>query len=138
MDNSLIKIEGQSGITATGWDLSSATEDQWEEAGRILVKVDQAKQWWLGDWWNACKWGEGKEACEKLDINYESAQACGKVAIKIQNSRRLPNLSFSHHQAVAFIDCETTRRAMLDRVVEENASVKQLWEWGVNKGQPIS
>jgi hypothetical protein len=27
------------------------TSKQWEEIGRGLGKIEQATQWWIGDWW---------------------------------------------------------------------------------------
>ena len=96
----IMKVEGQTGLTTIGWDLTNINEDQWNDAGEILVKIDQARQWWLGDWWNACAWGDGKAACERIGVNYQTASNCGDVSKSIQLSRRRVNLSFSHHYEV--------------------------------------
>ena len=28
------------------------SEDQWEEIGKGIVRITEATQWWLGDWWS--------------------------------------------------------------------------------------
>ena len=77
----------------------------------MLVKLDQARQWWLGDGWNVCQWGDGKEACERIGVNYQTAQNCGNVASKIKFSRRRENLTLSHHAEV----CAIKEEAKQDR-----------------------
>ena len=124
--NEVIKVEGQTGLTATGWDLANINEDQWNEAGAILVKIDQARQWWLGDWWNACAWGDGKDACEGLGINYQTARNCGDVSKTIQLYRRRDNLTFSHHAEVCPIEDEPMQDKLLDWAESEKATVKAL------------
>lgn len=100
MSKELIKIDGQRGISATGWDLTNITEKQWTEAGQVLVKVDQARQWWLGDWWNACQWGDGKKACGDLGVNWKTAHNAGGVCKAFQSARRRALLTFSHHISI--------------------------------------
>jgi len=128
MTKNLITIEGQKGLTLTGWDLSKLTEEQWNSAGEILVKLDQARQWWLGDWWNACRWGDGKEACERIGVNYENARVCGHVSEQIQLLRRRNNLTFSHHREVCPIDDEAMQDRLLDWAEAEKATVRALRE----------
>jgi len=118
----LIRVEGQTGLTSTGWELANLTEDQWNDAGAILVKVDQARQWWLGDWWNACKWGDGKSTCEELGINLENAKNCGVVSKSFERSLRNDNLTFSHHKACTPLDIEM-RVKFLDLAEEESWTV---------------
>lgn len=126
MKNELIKIEGQKGLTLTGWELGKLTESKWIDAGRILVSLDQARQWWLGDWWNACKWGDGKEACERISINYDTARICGQVAKTFKKERRRSFLGFNHHREVKSIEDEAMQDKLLDWAIAENASVKKL------------
>jgi len=124
----LVKIESQVAIGRTGWDLSGITEKQWNEAGQFLVEVDQARQWWLGDWWNACQWGTGRAACERLGINYETAKRCGAVARTFELWRRIHNLGFYHHMAVCPIDDPAEQDRLLDWAEKEGATVKALRE----------
>ena len=122
----LISVRGQSGITPTGWELSVATEQQWIVAGEVLLEIDQARQWWLGDWFNACKSGDGREACDLIGINYKTARNCGNVSRKIKLSRRRGNLSYTHHAEVAFIDEEAMQDDLLTWAAKERASTKAL------------
>jgi len=128
MSKDLITVEGQKGLTAIGWALSKLTKEQWNSAGEMLVKLDQARQWWLGDWWNACKWGDGKEACERIGVNYENARVCGHVSEQIQLLRRRNNLSFSHHREVCPIEDTAMQDKLLDWAETEKATVRQLRE----------
>jgi hypothetical protein len=89
------------------------TEIDWSSAGSFLVQVDQARQWWLGDWWNACQWGDGRQACEDMGINYQTAQDCGWVAKAFKFSRRKENLRFSHHKEVCPIPEESLQDKLL-------------------------
>ena len=118
MSNELIKVEGQSGITATGWNIEAVTQDEWNDAGKVLVQVDQARQWWLGDWWNACKWGNGKKVCEELGINHTTAMSCGTISKAFEPLRRRKGLPHSHHREVLKLD-EEMQDKFLDMAEEE-------------------
>ena len=129
-----IKAEGltiKAALTATGWDLpTKLSEEDWKYAGGFLVKVDQARQWWLGDWWAACKWGDGQKACEEIGVEYDNARHCGKVATTFQMGRRRPNLSFSHHNEVAYIKDPAMQDKFLDWCLagEKRKTVRELRE----------
>jgi hypothetical protein len=76
----------------------------WQAIGAALLRMDDARQWWMGDWWiSGVKWGEGREVCEALGLAYQSAMNYGSVAGKFQFSRRRENLTFSHHAEVCTI-----------------------------------
>ena len=114
----LMKIETpqlKTTLSAIGWNLpANMTEEDWKNAGSFLVQVDQARQWWLGDWWNGCSWGEGQSACAEIGVDYQTAQNCGQVAKKFQISRRREKLSFSHHAEVCPIDDPAMQDKLLD------------------------
>jgi hypothetical protein len=56
-----------------------------------------ARQWWLGDWWTAgVQWGEGEKVCEALGLEYGTAANCGRVARRLELSRRRDKLRFNH------------------------------------------
>ena len=104
--STILSIEGplaeKSDLSLTGWSLpAELTVQQWEQAGDILSRMDQSKQWWIGDWWNAgVKWGDGKEVCERIGIEYSTAASCGLVCRRFQFCRRRQNLSLKHHAEV--------------------------------------
>ncbi len=118
MDNTLVKIESpqiQTSLTQTGWDLpTKMTESDWKEAGSFLMQVNQARQWWLGDWWNACKWGDGKAACAEVGVDARTAKDCGIVARNFEMARRNALLTFSHHREVCPIEDPATQDQLLD------------------------
>jgi hypothetical protein len=93
-----------------------------------LVQVDQARQWWLGDWWNACQWGDGKEACEHIGVDYTTAADCGAVARMFEFARRRVKLTFSHHAEVCPIDDPSMQDKLLDWCLdgERRRTVKEL------------
>ena len=124
--NKEITINGHFGLTQTGWSLPDLTEDQWESAGAALVKLDRARQWWLGDWWNSCKWGDGEEACKRIGVNYSNARVCGHVADTFQMLRRRNNLTFNHHREVCPIEDESIQDQLLDAASEHGWSIRTL------------
>jgi len=103
-------------LSATGWQLpDTITRDQYEDAGRLLGKMEDSKQWWLGDWWNAgAKWGEGQEICNAVGVGYQHAADAGWVARQIPFSLRKEKLSFSHHKEVCSLDGDDLRQKFLD------------------------
>jgi Domain of unknown function (DUF4326) len=91
---------------------SDLTAPQWQQVGAALQRVDEARQWWIGDWWNAgVKWGEGQRVCEEIGLNYQTARIVGSVADRIKLFRRRNNLPFAHHQEV----CVLTEAEVQDR-----------------------
>jgi hypothetical protein len=134
MDNTLVKIESpqiQTSLTQTGWDLPTAmTETDWKQAGSFLMQVNQARQWWLGDWWNACKWGDGKAACKEVGIEYDTAKMCGQVSRSFKLCRRIHNLTFSHHREVCPIEDQVMQDQLLDWCLsgKKRKSVRDLRE----------
>jgi hypothetical protein len=108
------------GLRADGLQLRDGFDapdyETWENVGRAIRLVDEAWQWWIGDWIN---WGErlfGDDAAAAVGGDrrdrYQAAQTitsrepqtliniastCRLVA---RGRRRTPPLSFSHHDAV--------------------------------------
>ena len=107
-------------LTARGWLLpADLPKDQWIKAGEMLATVDQSKQWWLGDWWNAgVAWGDGKDACDRIGIEYQSTQDCGSVSNAFQFSRRREKLTFTHHREVCALESDEERDRFLDWCLE--------------------
>jgi len=134
MDNTLVKIESPqitTSLTSTGWALPTVmSEADWKQAGSFLMQVNQARQWWLGDWWNACKWGDGKAACEEIGVDSETASDCGAIAKMFQNPRRRGNLTFSHYKELRPISDPAIQDKLLDWCLSGSSrkSVRELRE----------
>lgn len=116
-------------LTGSGWTLpSNLTAEEWRKAGEMLAKIEQSKQWWLGDWWKAGKWGDGPEACEAIGVDYGTAANAGRVCETFEFSRRRENLSFSHHVEVCAIESEDVQNRFLDWAAEGDKpkSIREL------------
>jgi hypothetical protein len=130
----MVKIESpiaKSDLSSTGWNLpENLSEADWKQAGAFLVQVDQARQWWLGDWWNSCKWGEGQSACVEIGVDYQTARNCGTVAGVFELSRRRDKLSFSHHAETCAIEDPAMQDKLLDWCLsgEKRKTVRELRE----------
>ena len=125
--NNPLSIDAE--LTGVGWNLpTDMTAEQWAEAGAMLAKLDQSKQWWVGDWWNAVNYGTGQEVCDDVGINYTTAADCGAVAKDFDFTRRRVNLSFSHHKELRPIDDKSVQDRFLDWSENGKKSVRELRE----------
>lgn len=103
------------------------TEEEFFEAGRCLAKIEQGMQWAIGDWYNSIPWGDKESACREAGLNYESARICSNVCAKFQNGRRIPNLSFGHHQSVISQELTDNKRVdLLEKASKNGWSVARL------------
>jgi hypothetical protein len=83
--------------------------DEWLEIGRGLQRLERSVQWWLGDWWRygRRRYGDmasraAREAIkDATGYSYETARQAGRVAARFGSGERSPDLSWSHHLAVA-------------------------------------
>lgn len=97
------------------------TFEQWEEIGNSLAGIEQARQWWVGDWVNYGEARYGEKYTQALDatgLAYQTLMNAASVARKVEISRRRENLSWSHHEAVAKLDPAEQDR-WLDRAASE-------------------
>ena len=103
------------------------TETNYLNAGKRLAKAGQFLNWQIGRWYNSLEWGDRRDICEKVGINYVSAKDCGSIEKKIKMSMRNDNLTFQHHKVIA-IDAldDTQRTALLQQAEDNNMSSKQL------------
>lgn len=81
--------------------IRASTKDEWINYGEILKRVDEAKQWAIGDWLRDGKRHYGdevyKEAERILGIGYQQLSNLKNLSEMIKIILRNINLSWSHH-----------------------------------------
>lgn len=94
--------------------------ETWEALGAWLQTVDGCIHWWTGDWLN---WGEdhyGERYAQALSAtgwSLSTLEVYAWVAKRVPVENRRPDLSFSHHKAVAHLPPEQ-QRDLLTRAAE--------------------
>lgn len=88
--------------TFTGLEIiGQSTKDDWENYGNVLKKIDEAKQWAIGDWLCDGKkhYGDGlyEKASNILGLEIKYLQNIKQVADKYEFTHRCVNLSYAHH-----------------------------------------
>jgi len=128
--------------------IRAATKDEWINYGEILKRVDEAKQWAIGDWLKDGKrhYGDGlyKEAERILGVSQAELRQFKSLSERFELLGRTNNLSWRHHYEVASIkkikekedgklelskepDKEKMQE-LLKKAEKENLSVKELGE----------
>lgn len=100
---SLFGNDGVYEVTATGLRVRrDSTPDEWKQLGEGLKKLDDAKQWAIGDWLVDGKrhYGDGlyQKAAELLGMTEGTLRQYKSLADVIQLSIRIDNLTHAHHQ----------------------------------------
>jgi len=123
---------------------NDTTYEQWVEVGNSLMQATQNIMWWLGDWWNFGEHKYGELAAQALSMNipYSTFSSAAAVSRAIPIERRVPDLSWSHHKEVAFIDDEDVQDSLLLESVNNGFTTKGLRQkvkdYKVNQIAPIS
>lgn len=106
MSNELQLQTGPYRTTFIGTEIvRESTKDEWEVYGEMLRRVDEAKQWAIGDWLVDGKrhYGDGlyEEAARILDVSEGDLRNMKSLASRFELSARTDNLSWRHHYEVA-------------------------------------
>ena len=92
-------------LTETSWTpRTDLTFEQWADAGRDLLRMGRAVNWWLGDWilYGERRYGEMyADAIDLTGLEYGTLANIVRVARHVESSRRREQLSWSHHVEVA-------------------------------------
>jgi len=82
--------------------IRQSTKVEWEAYGEILRKVDEAKQWAIGDWLVDGKrhYGDGlyKRAAEITGLAEQTLRLHASMATQFEMLMRINNLSYQHHR----------------------------------------
>jgi N6-adenosine-specific RNA methylase IME4 len=101
-------------LTVCGLELSGdSTPQQWEECGKALRQVDEARQWAIGDWLCDGKrhYGDGlyKKAQEITGLDSGTLRQFASLSSRFELLSRNNNLTFKHHREVASIKLTGTK-----------------------------
>ena len=119
-------------LTGARFD-QSITFEEWAEIGKRCVKVNEAVQWVIGDWanWGSSQYSEKLE--ERYQVAVEATGYCSKSIIELRRvsknvdvSRRLEELSWSHHQAVSGVEDPELQAKFLRIAHKKGLSVSEL------------
>ena len=84
-----------------------STPQEWEAFGDLLKRVDEAKQWAIGDWLRDGKrhYGDGlyKKAAPILGVSEGALRNCKSMSEQFELSRRRDGLTWAHHSEAASI-----------------------------------
>lgn len=109
------------------------TEEEHEIVGEKLGVIETARQWYIGDWFNAKSGlgrnGDGREECEKASLNYQSARHYSVTSSTYKLCKRMHNLSHHHHRTVQALD-EPLRTRLLE---EASAAIERKEKYPVSK-----
>jgi hypothetical protein len=113
------------------------TQEEADDLGHALVRVESATQFWMGDWANLYIQGAQddfergqiyQELAERFGIERKTLQNYASVGRQLDPSRRREGLSYSHHAEVANLPLNLKHRAdaLLEIAVTERLSVRAL------------
>jgi hypothetical protein len=114
----------EAGIQFTG----ELSYEHWEHLMQVLVKMEDAFQWALGD---ALNYGEGRygekytQAMELTGHKYQSLANYSWVARNVPIGVRNPKLSWTHHRVVCKLSHDEQKR-LLSEAFEKQWSVDVL------------
>jgi hypothetical protein len=116
-----------------GVDLPETTTfEEWQEIGQMLQSRAKAIMWLIGDWFLFGEDRFGELAAQSIadDTGYsaktvqQAAWVCGRFLL----SRRLEDVSFSTHMAIAGVEDEAKRYELLELAAKERWTMRQARE----------
>lgn len=116
-------------VSATGLVLpENLSFEQWQDVCARIGMATKACLWWWGDALNygEAKWGEMyAQALDASDYEYNTLSNAKQVAARFEITRRRVNLSFAHHEAVAYLAADQAD-ALLDAAESEKQTRDEL------------
>ena len=103
--------------------------DAWASYADTLGRFAGGVMWWIGDWWlyGERHYGEQAAQAELLGVKPGTLSTAAAVCSRIEMQRRIGYLTFSHHQAVAYME-PAEQDEWLERTEIEAWTVRQLRE----------
>lgn len=116
-------------LSLTGYELPpDLTYEEWASEAAVLITMARASMFWIGDW---LKYGEFRygekyvQAVEATGLAVSTLKNAQWVCDRIPPTERRPELTFSHHRAVAALDVQP-RRELLARAADEGMTEGEL------------
>jgi hypothetical protein len=105
----------------------------WEEAemiGGVLFSMAESINFWISDYINMCEalFPQNYTQLLPFGLAAKSISNIKWVGRKIPPSRRLPELSWSHHEAVSGLESETDQDIILEQAASGQWTVSQVRE----------
>lgn len=114
---------------ATGIRIDPKTSlEEWGKLGESLLHMQEAHQWWLGDWYVFGDEHFGEEATQYWDERYDlnTLENYRRVAAKIPKTRRRKNVPWSLHRLAAGLDDPKTQDEVLKRADKESLTYAEM------------
>lgn len=124
----LAKIESFCELSKTNLTFKrDVSKDEWMDVFKVLKQVEGCVQFWIGDClaYRQQKWGMYDDIAEDTGYEIETLRKYKKISEGIESGLRRPDLSFSHHEQVAFLEPDK-QELFLNKAVEEGLSVRDL------------
>ena len=125
------------GVELTALTLADdTTYDEWKHAGQLLGTIEKGVQWWIADWMEFGETHFGEEYAQAVGELYkpETIRGFQWVAGKIPPERRIAELSFGHHRAVAALS-DAEQDSWLGFAKADEWSVAELRKQIKGRGQ---
>lgn len=134
--NQLLAPQQDGSIVFSGWRLTQTgllvedgiDGDSWQALGAILLRLEGAIQWLIGDWmaFGEREWGVTYAAAAQqfgyaVDTLHDYAYVCRSVHFSVRTEK----LSFGHHKLVAALD-EASQQVWLNAAAENGWSISRL------------
>lgn len=128
--NELQLTHGPYRTTAVGIEIvRQSTKGEWKVYGEALRRLDEAKQWAIGDWLVDGKshYGDGlyAEAAKATGLEERTLEGLKQVADRFQITLRNVNLLWSHHKEVTSIKTLADKNGKLARTDEHDMEKAQ-------------
>lgn len=112
--------------------------EEWESIGAELFKVDQAWQWWVGDWINYGEKKYGETYTHALTVTGKTIgtlQDIAWICREFESSLRY-EVSFYHHRLVASLDIQSRGRILAEAEEKRHPASWVREQVRLLKGEP--
>ena len=128
----MLTLFEQAELTETSLSIPDDIEDTtYTKIGQELARMEEACQWWIGDWliaghkWDRSESGR-EQRCERAGISYAAARDYAWVCETIPNAVRTARVTFRHHRLVAALDDQGIRDHWLHQALSRGWTTREL------------